>query len=142
MRVKADLKESGLRCSKPECETGNVRIQRHHCRHQAMWLGIWASRRAGEKKWRDFVDRYWDFKEKDCVTLCADHHAEIHQIYDRIIYRDLLVTLRPLAHYTWKQAEMLMDKLENACEEWLDKPSPGIRSEDFSKNRKTKRRPM
>lgn len=90
-----------------------------------MWLGIWASRRKGEKKFEEFVERYNSFHPEDWVRVCDMHHAEIHLIYDTIIRRDRLITFRRLAEYSWKQAEKLMDKLEAACFDWLEIETPG-----------------
>lgn len=119
------LRDAG--CAKPGCNSPSGRsLERHHKRHQAMWLGIWASRRHGETKWNQFVDRYWQFHEEDIVKLCDHHHAEIHLIYDKLIKSDRLKLDRSLAKYTWTQAETLMDKLEETCDEWLEKETPGI----------------
>lgn len=117
-------------CAKPNCSTGSHTLHRHHRRHEAMWLGVWASRRRGEKKFAEFVARYHAFHPDDWVRVCDRHHAEIHLIYDGIIRRDRHITLRPLSQYSWAQAEKLMGKLEGICLEWLTKETPG---EDPSK---------
>ena len=101
-----------------------------------MWLGIWASRRKGEPKWEKFKTRYFEFHPADCVLLCPNHHAEIHKLYDEIIQADRKFTQRPLSKYTWKQAEILMNKLSNKCDEWLEIETPGISYEKFAETRR------
>lgn len=129
------------RCGKPNCKTGSHTFNRHHRKHQGMWLGIWQRRRRGEAEWKKFVDRYYQFHPEDWSYVCEHHHAEIHQIYDFIIqlHRDLL--RKNLVDYTWAEAHELMDKLEQAFWEWYPQESPGIRSEAFRRNRLTKARP-
>lgn len=124
-------------CQKPSCETSGT-LHRHHKRHQAMWLGIWAGRRKSEQKWLQFIDSYYQFRPSDCVILCPNHHAEIHKIYDSMIMADKLRTRRPLSKYSWQQAEALMDKLEAACDEWLKHVTPGINSEQYGRKRRYK----
>lgn len=116
-------------CSKPNCRTGSTTINRHHRKHEAMWLGIWASRRKGEPEWKEFVDRYWQFLEEDIEVICVSHHAEIHVIYDEIIKSDLGMRSKPLSKYTWDEAHELMTKLDKACHKWIKNDTPGISSE-------------
>jgi hypothetical protein len=104
-----------------------------------MFIGVWASRRRGEEKWQQFLDRYHNFLSEDVVELCAHHHAAIHQIYDRIIQADVAKVERPLSQYTWRQAERLMDRLKGVCLEWLCSESSGIDPIAFT-NRRHKRR--
>jgi hypothetical protein len=110
-------------------------MNRHHKRHQAMWLGIWSGRRKGEDRWERFVARYKAFLPEDWVRVCIRHHAEIHVIYDGIIEADKTKVGRPLSDYTWTQAEALMDKLEAACLRWLKMQSPGVDAADFERRR-------
>jgi hypothetical protein len=122
-------------CQKPNCESSGT-LHRHHKRHEALWLGIWSGRRRTETKWKEFVNRYYSFVPEDCVILCANHHAEIHNIYDKIISHDRRQTGRRLSKYTWPQAEKLMDKLERACIEWLAQQTPGIDYHTFKRERR------
>lgn len=101
-----------------------------------MWLGVWAGRRRGELKWEAFFERYHEFRDEDCRDLCANHHAEIHAIYDKLINEDKAVTGRPLSQYTWTQAERLMDKLEAAFHEWVLTVTPGIDSAKYGKQKR------
>lgn len=127
---------SEVRCAKPGCqEASHAHLQRHHKGHQAMWLGIWASRRRGETKFADFVIRYHLFLPADVVLICDSHHAEIHSIYDKIINEDRARTGASFSRYSWRQAEMLMAKLIVACDDWLEKESPGLDSNRFSETR-------
>ncbi len=122
-------------CAKLDCDTGSYTLHRHHRKHQAIWLGIWAGRRNGEKKFSLFVTRYHEFNPKDWTRLCASHHAEIHLIYDGIIRRDQWFTRRSLSQYSWVQAEKLMMKLEAVCVDWLKKKTPGSSTEALTKLR-------
>jgi hypothetical protein len=134
-------------CGKPNCQTGSHSLNRHHKKHEAMWLGIWASRRRGEPEWHDFVTRYHEFHEDDICHVCVSHHAEIHVIYDQIIKQDIALRAKPLSKYMWSDAKELMDKLEKACLKWMKAETPGISSElygsyrDRERRKKLKRRP-
>jgi NurA-like 5'-3' nuclease len=100
-----------------------------------MWLYIWASRRRGELRWEKFVERYYKFLPEDVVLICDSHHAEIHSIYDTIINEDRASTRISFSKYSWTQAERLMEKLTQVCNEWLTKVTPGIDSETFRDTR-------
>lgn len=104
-----------------------------------MWLGIWAGRRAKEKRFQKFVERYHSFDPEDWVYLCADHHAEIHWTYDAIIARHRALARRPLSLYTWKQAEDLMDKLETAFDKWIEKETPGMPQDKYEETKASRR---
>ena len=144
-RVRANLSKvrtSSTRprgCVKPKCKTGSRSLNRHHVRHQGMWLGVWAGRRRGEPRWIEFVKRYWSFHRDDVRYLCANHHAEIHSIYDDIIAEDRAKVGKPLYDYSWKQAEALMDKLEAAFNVWIRLESRGISSKNYGKTKKARR---
>lgn len=103
-----------------------------------MWLGVWRRRRAGERKYEEFVRRYWDFLKEDIEYLCDRHHAEIHEIYDEIIRRDRNSVGRPLSQYSWVQAETLMDKLESAFFEWIGEETPGIGPKTLNARRRVR----
>lgn len=91
-----------------------------------------------ETKYRSFVDRYYEFREEDIVDVCESHHAEIHEIYDKIIQRDLRRTGVPLRNYTWTMAENLMERLITRCNQWLDEETPGSRHGINGRKRKSK----
>lgn len=91
-----------------------------------MWIGVWRSRRRGEKKFEDFCKRYRAFMAEDVEYICDKHHAEIHEVYDKIIAEDKKRTGLPLSKYSWVQANKLMDKLERAFSRWLSTQTPGI----------------
>jgi hypothetical protein len=101
-----------------------------------MWFGVWASRRRGETRWKEFIERYYKFLPEDVVLICDSHHAEIHSIYDTLIARDKAWTQRKLSDYTWSQAVLLMNKLEQACIKWLGEQTPGISSAEYGERRK------
>lgn len=82
-----------------------------------MWLKHFAWR-EDEKKFQDFVTRYWAFSEADISRICVDCHEAIHAIYFTIICR--------WAHkhgkckdWTWEQAEALMKALKNRYKLWI-----------------------
>lgn len=119
-------------CAKLDCNSGSRTLHRHHRKHQAMWIGVWRVRRAGEEKFLKFCYNYHAFLRKDWDRICDRHHAEIHLIYDMIIQQDVARVGRPLAHYSWAQAEKLMAKLEATCVEWLKKDTPGLDPEKLN----------
>lgn len=122
-------------CSKPNCGLA-APINRHHKKHEALWLHVWAHRAAEhEPQYKEFIKRYHEYREEDIVRICMDHHAEIHMIYDLIIAKDTADTGIPLYLYSWKQARILMQKLENACLIWLQQESPGIDSRIYEANK-------
>lgn len=126
-------------CGKPNCTTGSRTLHRHHRRHEAMWLGVWAGRRKAEPRYVEFIERYRSFDRSDWERLCDNHHAEIHLLYDEIIKIDKKTTKRPLSKYSWKQAERLMSKLEDAFYTWVKIESPGFSSEELAKQRQRER---
>jgi hypothetical protein len=131
---------SEVRCAKPSCEVvSHTRLQRHHKRHPKMWFGIWAKRRRGETRFKEFIERYNMFLPEDVTLICDEHHAEIHSIYDEIITKDRAQTQTSLTSYTWVQATRLMNKLEAACNEWLKKQTAGIDSGAFGETRNLRR---
>ena len=127
-------------CAKLNCNTGSYTLHRHHRRHQAIWLGIWKSRRNGEVKFNAHIKRYHSFDPKDWSRLCDSHHAEIHLIYDIIIRIDQGKIQRNLSQYSWAQAEKLMNKLEAVCVAWLEKETPGSSSDALTALRKSRRK--
>jgi hypothetical protein len=139
--VKASLREVDSRraggCQKPNCKFNGI-VHRHHTKHPAMWFGIWSSRRRHEEKFQEMIEQYYKFAPADCVILCPEHHAEIHRIYDRIISKDRRLLNKPLAKYSWPQAEALMGKLHRKCMTWIAKETPGIDPRDLDKQRALK----
>lgn len=123
---------------KPNCKASYI-LQRHHIRHQAMWLGVWAGRRKGEKKYNDFINRYYEFHPLDCADLCDSHHAEIHKAYDEIIAQDIAELGVPMSKFSWDQAHRLMDKLEKHFWEWVATKTPGISSKNYGRTVKKRR---
>lgn len=131
---------SEVRCAKPGCKVAShTLLQRHHKRHPAMWFGIWAKRKRGELRWKEFKERYHKFLPEDVVLICDAHHAEIHSIYDKIITKDRAQVQCKLSEYTWVQATQLMNKLEEACLEWLETVTPGISSAEYGERRKRRK---
>jgi hypothetical protein len=104
-----------------------------------MWIGVWRSRRRGEKKFEDFCKRYRAFMAEDIGHICDMHHAEIHEVYDRIISEDKKRTGLPLSKYSWTQANRLMDKLERAYYKWLKEQTPGIFPRQLDARRRVRR---
>ncbi len=131
----SEVSSASGECAKFRCKTGAHTLHRHHRKHEAMWIGVWVARRAGEEKFYEFTQRYHAFDKRDWTVVCANHHAEIHLIYDEIIKKDKLKTGRPLSKYSWTQAEKLMDKLEATCLLWLKKDTPGLSPEELNKLR-------
>jgi hypothetical protein len=131
-RLLGSLQEAG--CRKPNCRRSGT-LHRHHRRHEAMWFGIWASRRANDEQYQSLVNRYHEFREEDIVWLCEEHHAEIHHIYDQLI-RDFKITVgKGLYRFSWDEASRLMDKLDAACKKWLETHTPGFDKDKLNKIR-------
>lgn len=126
-------------CQKPGCNFSGT-LHRHHIRHEATWLGIWSGRRKSERRWVEFVARYWEFRHEDYIVICPDHHAEIHKIYDQLIIAHKRSLKISLARYTWDQADDLMNRFEEACRNWLAVKSPGMDNATFARQRKTRSR--
>lgn len=118
--------ESLRGCPKPNCSTGSDTLERHHRRHEAMWLAVWRSKRKGEQRFIRFVGRYKRFDPRDVTRICDWHHAEIHSIYDEIIQADMRMRSKRLQDYSWDEANELMSKLERRFWTWLGEPSPGL----------------
>lgn len=131
------LAEARGGCAKPHC-ANRAAIHRHHRANEALWLAPFAHRR-GEPKWEQFVARYYRFEEEDIVRLCANHHAEIHSLYDAIIKEDLEQTGLRLYLYSWKQAQILMQKLANTCAVWLLVETSGIDPDSYERTKKLRR---
>ena len=131
------LAEAVSGCTKPSC-THRAATHRHHRAHEALWFGPFAHRR-GEPRWEAFVLRYHEFRSEDVVNICAAHHAEIHAIYDKIIAEDTAGTGLRLYLYSWKQANVLMEKMRLACAEWLLQATPGLDSDIYERSKKLRR---
>lgn len=111
------------RCTKPSCKLRT--LNRHHKRHEYMFVSSFVRRRMRETVYRAFVKRYYEFRKEDVSYICLHHHAEIHLMYDKIIRKDLRSTHKALRNYSWNQANHLMDKLEAAFNDWIEKVTPG-----------------
>lgn len=130
-KVSARLAQAG--CRKRGCIARCGHPARHHIRHQAMWIGCWGRRRSNEPRWQHFVTRYYCFRSEDVVTLGANHHAEIHILYDIIIDQHRTILRKHLSEYTWAEAEHLMDCFERAFNVWLSTPTPGFSTQLFNR---------
>ncbi len=81
--------------------------------------------RARQERYDRFVARYHEFHPDDVVLICDSHHEEIHQLYLPIIDTHRKRVRKPMATWTWRQAEILMDALRRECTDWLSKETPG-----------------
>lgn len=135
-KIMARVDASSGACAKLNCCTDSRTLHRHHRRHQAVWIGVWFSRRKGEEKFEEFKQRYYAFLPEDWTRLCENHHAEIHLVYDLVIRQDRKKIGRTLSRYSWTQAEKLMDRFEAVCVEWLKKDTPGVSSKRLEELRK------
>lgn len=128
-----------MRCIKPHCGTRSLNINRHHKRHQFMFLSSFVRTRKRQAEYKAFVKRYYEFRKEDVADVCSWHHAEVHILYDRIIQQDIKRVGKPLRNYSWAQANALMDKLEACFEEWAKIESSGINPRELnSSKRRTK----
>ena len=91
-----------------------------------MFLRHFAARR-GQMRYEDFRRRYYEYHPDDCVTICEEHHAEIHKLYLPIIDRECKKLAKPMCRWSWGEADRLMEKLERACDRWLQTVTPGAR---------------
>lgn len=126
-----------LSCAKPGCS--NPRLQRHHKKHEYIWVAVWVKRRMGEPRFQAFSRRYWSFDDRDIVRICARHHVEVHAAYTRIIDQHIVKNSNPLLHtWTWKEADALMKDLEEYCDKWLKKKTPGLNTKSYKRKRRKK----
>lgn len=103
---------------------------------------MWVSRFSGLDWFEDMVERYHEYNPDDIVYICAAHHAEVHKLYDKIIRRDMVQRrIASLYSYSRSMGEQLMDEMHKACMEWLQKETPGLDPETFSRDRRTRRKP-
>jgi len=107
------------RCAKSGCKHREL-MHRHHTSHQWMFVIAFAQSHAKRKKYRQFVRRYSSFNKEDIELLCPGHHGQIHEVYDHIILRSVSRTLKPLAEYTWSQANILMSALRTTYYKWKE----------------------
>lgn len=106
-----------------ECQKcqATERLQRHHMGCQFMFVRHF-EKRKGQERYDEFVRRYHAFDVRDICTLCDDCHKAIHILYMPIIGRHCFRLRKPMARWTWRQAEILMRDLTEYCERWLAKP--------------------
>lgn len=109
------------KCTNPACQ--RPPIDRHHMGCEGMWIRHFR-RRARYQRYRDFCDRYYEFRPEDCAWLCRECHRTIHRIYFTIIAR----RVRALDHleckkWSWEQAEDLMAECRRAFADWIKKNS-------------------
>lgn len=90
-----------------------------------MFVSSFIRTKYREQTYKDFVARYYKFLPEDVVDLCAEHHLEIHVLYDKIIQQDLQLTKKKLRDYSWAEAESLMSKLGRRCGVWLKTETRG-----------------
>jgi hypothetical protein len=129
--IKVNLKEAF--CKKPGCK--KARRHRHHRGHEFLFAIRWqailedpslANYFKDADKIAEWVKRYWSFHHDDIVDLCANHHAEIHLIYDRYIMAHNRKKGYRLDLYSYQDAVELRDLLRAVCDEWLKKESKGV----------------
>lgn len=119
-KIKVNLSEAF--CKKPGCNRG--RQHRHHRGHEFLFVCRWTPEDSKQK--RAWIERYWKFNPRDIVDLCANHHAEIHLIYDRVIMNDNKLRAKRLDNYTFREAMALRSKLRKVCDRWLERETRGV----------------
>ena len=121
-----DLSKLKVRCEKPWCKTKEFKLHRHHTGHQYLFV-MFFQHRHDEPRYREFVARYFEYRKSDVIEVCGPHHREIHEIYDRIIEDYIRRSKKPLGHFSWPEADELMGLLVTACNDWLQRTTPGSR---------------
>lgn len=89
-----------------------------------MFVNQWLWR-FGQDRYTAFVRRYYEFREEDVVHICSKHHREIHELYDPIIVKHCKRFRKPIADFTWPEAEVLMATLVSRCNQWLKRQTKG-----------------
>lgn len=98
-----------------------------------MFVGAFSRTRYREKRYKEFVEKYYAFRATDVVDLCEHHHAEVHAVYDKIIQKHKRTTGKHIYRYSWAEASDLMTKLEKAYARWVKKVTPGIDSATYKR---------
>lgn len=121
-----DFAQVSVSCAKPNCTASFT--QRHHKRHEKLFIVAWApiKSKATSAYYKAFVARYEEFHPDDIVSLCPDHHAEVHWDYRTLISEAIFQAGRSLHSFTWPQAEALMSDLATYCDEWLQTETFGM----------------
>jgi hypothetical protein len=127
--VKIDLTESG--CRKPGCKHRFSRPNRHHKRHEKMFINHWATLPNPDSEIRRALNilraRYYQFRPCDTEIICEWHHVEIHKRYMGVIeWHKNLIGVRYLRNYSVRQAASLMRELKKEFQKWIKEKTPGI----------------
>lgn len=82
-----------------------------------MWLRHFAHLK-NTREYKNFKLRYEKFRKVDCVELCSEHHAEIHEFYLSEIL-EWAQEHGACRTWSWRRAELLMTTLRKLCDDWL-----------------------
>lgn len=111
-------------CAKPNCHRSF--LHRHHKGHEFLWVSI-KPKCWNDLEYKEFVKRYNSFWKRDVVFVCPWHHAEIHLLYAREIFKHQRRRgFKKLSQYSRTEIESLRRRLREVCDEWLSKETPGI----------------
>lgn len=119
-----DLTKVHIHCQKPKCRTKDFVLHRHHMGHEHMFVSQFVHR-FSEKRYVEFVKRYYEYREEDTVKICSCHHREIHEIYDEIIAAYCRKRRKALADFNWTEARELMSLLVARCKKWMKQRTKG-----------------
>lgn len=110
-------------CKKPGCT--RLPVQRHHKGSEHAWV-VYFQHKHLQARYREWVRRYYEFRDEDCVDICAHHHEEIHHRYGRIFSKYCRRFDKKLKDFSWTEAEQLTEALRAYCDRWLLRETRGM----------------
>lgn len=109
-------------CSKAGCRSRGLPLDRHHVRSEKLFVHAFEQSRRGEKKYQNFVARYWRFDPRDWIYLCRYHHEQLHRRYLAMLRKNTKRLRRFPVLWSWAEAEQFMDSLGTLCSKWVKVP--------------------
>ena len=135
MKLKLHTEQTYNGCQKPGCLA--TRVYRHHrggehtfVRHFA-WMRFISQHKD---RYKELCTTYHEFRAKDIVMICGDHHEEVHNFMesfdlDWMVENDCI---KAFHNFTWRQAKALMAARRQYTDQWLKRPTPGIKERRFT----------
>ena len=119
MKIRIDPAE--FTCSRASCRSIQHPIDRHHVRHQKLFVTQFAkhSKHRAHSKFKRFRRRYEKFEPEDIRLLCRDCHSEIHEEYLYLTMDAEQQFDKYAMDFTWAQARILMDRFEAFFHKWI-----------------------
>ena len=120
-------------CQKPGCK--RTPVYRHHTGSERMWVNYFRLRSA-DVVYQEFCARYERFEKQALSQLCGDHHEEVHAVYWSAIHTWISRHRHPLGdwfeEWSYQDANRLMDHLREVHDEWIKRPTPGLKRRKYT----------